>query len=126
MKLEKWYKEKLREFRDDVDFMTETAIIDFTEKIVNKMQKMGMSRSDLADKLGVSKPFITKVLNGNPNLTIRSMVAISHALDCDLNLEMCPKGFEIRTFAVAKKIDTDKFTESFNPVVGEGEYASAA
>jgi len=126
MKLEKWYKEKLREFRDDVDFLTETAIIDFTEKIVNKMQKMGMSRADLAGKLGVSKPFITKVLNGNPNLTIRSMVAIARALDCDLNLEMCPKGFEIRTFAVAKKIDTGKFTESFNPVVGEGEYASAA
>jgi transcriptional regulator with XRE-family HTH domain len=126
MKLETWYKKKLKEFRDNVDFLTETAILDFTEKIVEKMQKSGMSRADFAAKLGVSKPFITKLLNGNPNMTIRTMVSIAHALDCELNLAVCPKGFEVKTFAVSKDVDAKKFTEKFKPVIGEVEYASAA
>lgn len=126
MKLETWYKEKIQKFRDDVDFLTETAILDFTEKVVDKVQKLGLSRAELAQKLGVSKPFVTKLLNGNPNMTIKTMVSIAHALECELNLELCPKGFEIRILAVHKKIDAGKFTETFHPVIGEVEYASAA
>jgi len=126
MELQAWYKEKLKAFRDDVDFRTETAILDFTEKIVDKMRKTGMSRTELADKLGVSKPFITKLLNGNPNMTIRTMVAISHALDCELSMEICPKGFEIRTFAIAGSEDPAKFNKTVSPVIGEPVYASAA
>jgi transcriptional regulator with XRE-family HTH domain len=127
MKLETWYKEKIQKFRDDVEFLTETAILDFTEKIVDKMHKTGLSRAELAQKLGVSKPFVTKLLNGNPNMTIKTMVSIAHALECELGVELCPKGFEIKTFAVPKKINADKFTENVRPMVGEVEdYASAA
>ena len=128
MKLEAWYKEKIQKFRDDVEFLTESAILDFTEKIVDKMNKTGLSRAELSQKLGVSKPFVTKLLSGNPNMTIKTMVSIAHALECELNFELCPKGFEIKTFAVSKKIAAEKYTEPVHPVVGEVEvnYASAA
>ena len=126
MKLETWYKEKIQKFHDDVDFLTETTILDLTEKIVHKMQRAGLSRADLAQKLGVSKPFVTKLLNGNPNMTIKTMASIAHALECELNVELCPKGFEIRTFAVPKKIDAGKYTKAFPTIIGEVDYASAA
>jgi len=127
MKMEAWYKEKIQKFRDDVDFLTETAILDFTEKVVDKMQRTGMTRAELAHKLGVSKPFVTKLLNGNPNMTIKTMVAIANALECEFSAEMCPKGFEIRrAFAVPKKIAVDKYTEPVLPIVGEVNDASAA
>ncbi len=126
MKLDAWYKEKIQKFRNDVEFMTESVILDITEKIVDKMHQTGLSRVELSQKLGVSKPFITKLLNGNPNMTIKTMVAIAHALDCELNFDLCPKGFEIRVLAVHKKIDAEKFTETVNPFIGEGEYANAA
>lgn len=88
MKSKEWYKEKIGKFRNDVDFMTETVIVDFTEKIVGKMKKTGLSRADFAQRLGVSKPFVTKLLNGNPNLTVKSMVSIAHALGCELNIKL--------------------------------------
>jgi hypothetical protein len=59
-------------------------------------------------------------------MTIKTMVSIAHALECEINFELCPKGFEIRILAVYKKIDAGKYTKAFHPVVGEGEYASAA
>ncbi len=126
MKLDAWYKEKIQKFRDDVEFMTESVILDITEKIVDKMHQTRLSRVELSQKLGVSKPFITKLLNGNPNMTIKTMVAIAHALDCEINFDLCPKGFEIRVLAVHKKMDAGKFTETIKPFIGEGEYASAA
>jgi len=42
----------------------------------------------LAQRLGVSKAFVTKLLNGNPNLTIKTMVAIAGALECTLLIDI--------------------------------------
>ena len=88
MKLATWYKEKIEKFRDDVDFLTETAILDFTEKLVGKMHQAGLCRAELTQKLGVSRPFVTKLLNGNPNMTIKTMVSIAHALECEMKIAL--------------------------------------
>jgi transcriptional regulator with XRE-family HTH domain len=93
MKREKWFSEAVTEYKNDVDYLTEVAILDFTEKIVAKMKEQDLSRAELAKRLGVSKAFITKVLGGYPNLTIRSMVSFANALGCDLSLEILQQGF---------------------------------
>lgn len=85
MKLEKWFAQKLEEFKDDVEFRTEEAILGITEKIVELMEKEGINRTDLAKRLGVSKPFITKLLNGNPNMRLKTMVSLAMALNHELN-----------------------------------------
>jgi len=82
----KWFKEKLDQFKDDVEFLTEKTILDFTEQVVASMEAQGISRAELAKRLGVSKAFITKLLNGNPNLTIKTMVSLAKTLGCDLNI----------------------------------------
>lgn len=108
----KWFKEKLDQFKDDVEFLTEKTILDFTEQVVASMEAQGISRAELAKRLGVSKAFITKLLNGNPNLTIKTMVSLSKTLHCDLDIELCPEGFEAKRFYVApsKVPDAGEFT----------------
>jgi DNA-binding Xre family transcriptional regulator len=90
MKAEKWFRERLDEFQDDLEFRTEEAILAFTEKVVAVMRERGMNRVALAQQLGVSKAFVTKLLNGNPNLTIKTMVAIADALECNLSVDIMP------------------------------------
>lgn len=123
MNTEKWFKEKIDRFRDDVEFQTEEAILEITERIVQIMESKGINRVKLANLLGVSKAFTTKLLNGNPNLTIKSMVSIAHALGCELDIDMCPKGFETRKFYIkqsSKKVDISQFTEEVTvPLGGE-------
>ena len=87
-----WHKKKIEKFRNDVDYVTEATILGFTEMVVEKMQKTGLSRAELAQKLGVSKPFVTKLLNGNPNMTIKTMVSIAHALECEMKMVLRRKG----------------------------------
>src|SRR6266571_1109100 len=105
MKAGTWFTDKLNEFEGDQGFRTEEVIIDFTEKVVAAMQERNMSRVELAQRLGVSKAFVTKLLNGNPNLTIRTMVSIADALECKLLIDIppCPKSSLARPRAAKQK-----------------------
>lgn len=91
MKNKLWMDRKLKEFKDDVEFLLEKAILNFTEEICEQMEKKKVSRANLAKHLGVSRAFITKMLNGQPNLTIKTMVAIAHALDSEFHTQLRPK-----------------------------------
>lgn len=91
MKTGTWFTDKLNEFETDLEFRTEEVIIEFTEKVVAAMRERDMSRVELAQRLGVSKAFVTKLLNGNPNLTIRTMVSLAAALGCELLVDIQPR-----------------------------------
>ena len=91
MKSGTWFTDKLKEFETDQEFRTEEVIIAFTEKVVAAMRERDMSRVELAQRLGVSKAFVTKLLNGNTNLTIRTMVSLAAALECELLVDIQPR-----------------------------------
>jgi transcriptional regulator with XRE-family HTH domain len=98
MNKESWFYDTLQKFGNDLEFKTEQAILDFTEKVSERMIEQSITRTDLAQRLEVSKAFVSKLLNGNPNLTIKSMVSIADALKCNLSIDICYKGFKSRTF----------------------------
>jgi len=78
-----------------LDYKVEGAKNEFTEKIVRRMEESGISRSELADRLGKKKPQITRLLKGNNNFTVETMVEIADALGCNYrsHLEPCASGF---------------------------------
>ncbi len=86
-----WFEKEVEKYKDDIEFITESVILEFTESIVKRMEELSITRTELAKRLNVSKAFITKLLNGNPNLTIKTMVAISKALDCAIKIELHSK-----------------------------------
>lgn len=101
-----WLEEKIGLWKDDVAFLTEEKILEFTERIVCEMQNKNISRVHLAESLGKSKPFVTKLLKGNVNMTVKTMVAVAHALGCDLHLDFYPKGFRAHTFSMSPEFTT--------------------
>jgi|Deesub1362A_J573_1020465.scaffolds.fasta_scaffold23972_1 transcriptional regulator with XRE-family HTH domain len=121
-------REMLDKYRDDLEFRLEELILDFTEKIVQNMREQNISRAELARRLGVSRAFVTKLLNGNPNLTIKTMMSIADVLGCDLNLDIYPRGFTPRNFYFYenKVFKSRDFTEEVEPSVGEDIDACAA
>lgn len=66
-------------------FQQELAIYEVTELIESAMADMGVSRSDLAAKLGQSKSWITQLLDGEKNKTIRTVADVFAVL----GLEFC-------------------------------------
>ncbi len=64
----------------------EHLILDVTEMIVELMNERGVTRSELADRLGKTKGHVSQLLSGSRNLTLRTLSDIFVALD----FRFCP------------------------------------
>gem|GEM_PF-2682488 len=67
-------------------FDIEGAKFDISELVFSVMERQGVSKANLARKLGKSRAYVTKTLQGNANFTLESLVKIARALDCRLNM----------------------------------------
>jgi transcriptional regulator with XRE-family HTH domain len=74
----------LEEYLEDPEFAKLMAqgdlIMEVTETLCELLEKEKISRKELADRLGKSKGFISQLLNGGRNLTLRTVADILHVL----------------------------------------------
>lgn len=99
MKAFGWFAELYDEVKDSFEFKLKTLEIDVTEKILQAMKNRGINKKGLADKMGTSKATVSKLLNNGSNITLRRLLRISEATECDIRLDLTPKGvsvYEIR------------------------------
>lgn len=73
------------------EFWTEKAIAEFTEDLSRWMELRGLTRVDLASALGVSQPYITKILKGNVNFTLASMTKLARAVGATVQPRLVPE-----------------------------------
>ena len=59
----------------------EGLVLAVTEAICERMQKQGIKRVDLAKKMGVDKSYITNLLNGSSNMTLKTISDVLFCLD---------------------------------------------
>ena len=91
-----WY----RDLANDPDYLAEDAKIGFAVGVERRMRQLGMSKAELARQLATSPAYITKILRGDSNLTIHSMVALAQAVDSTLHLHLAPRAAHVRWFEV--------------------------
>lgn len=61
------------------------AALDFEHEVTKKLNELGLSRKDLAKKMGISQPAVSKLLTKGTNLTLKSMAKVAVALGCCLS-----------------------------------------
>lgn len=81
-----------REAEKGTDYWVERAVLEFTENVLGRLEAEGISRAELARRIGVSPAYVTKILRGNNNFTLESMVRIAQALGCSLRTHLQPDG----------------------------------
>jgi len=91
MRAQDWLKERLDEYRDDPEFVLESLILDINEQICAAMDRQGVNRRELAQRVGVSRQHITKLLNGSVNVTLRTLVKIACALESRPSFTLAPR-----------------------------------
>ncbi|MBM3473277.1 MAG: helix-turn-helix transcriptional regulator [Armatimonadetes bacterium] len=80
--LDKWFEE----WDQDPDFILEGVLLAATERICELMDKHDVSRAELARRLGKSRAYVTRVLNGQPNMTLKTLTQIAVALGEGIDL----------------------------------------
>ena len=98
MKNNKWVEDKLRAFQDDLEFQLEEFKLDISEKISEYMLERNMNRKQFAQKLNCSSAYITKLLNGNENLTIAKLFQIARVMETKLHIDFIDNNLECQIF----------------------------
>lgn len=75
----------------DEDYLFELVSLAVGEAIVAGLERLNLTRAQLAARLGVSRPRVTQILAGDENLTLRTLVAIADALEADLTVSLVPR-----------------------------------
>ena len=55
----------------------------FLRRILRRMKQLGMSQTELARRMNVSRPYITKVLHQDVNISFRTAAKLANALKMD-------------------------------------------
>jgi transcriptional regulator with XRE-family HTH domain len=76
-------------------------IMEVTETLCELLEKEKVSRKELAERLGKTKGFVSQLLNGGRNLTLRTVADILHVLGYRVSLT--PQKTKTRKPAKARK-----------------------
>ena len=70
-----------------VDYWRDIAVTDFTRELHARMESLKVSQGELARRMGTSRPYVTKLLEGS-NFTLQTMVKLAMALEAVVRLRL--------------------------------------
>jgi transcriptional regulator with XRE-family HTH domain len=82
-------------FYSDADtreaYWTERLKSKFAVAVEHLLDFRNLKKKDLAERLNVSRPYISKILRGDANLTIETIGRLAYALNSDVSINLTPK-----------------------------------
>lgn len=87
---------KLAALRETDAYKVEVAIADFTTDVDELMEGQGLTKRELAERLGVTPANISKILRGDNNFTIRTMARVAGALGRYVRVHLAPDDVVVR------------------------------
>lgn len=85
-----WFENLEDELKDDPRYALEDVLLDFSEMICKAMEEQGISKSELAKKMGKQPSWLSRILGANHNLTFLTAVEIASTLNMELNISWKP------------------------------------
>lgn len=70
-------------------FAQEELILDIAEAIWAEMEKRNWSKKQLAEALDRTPAYVTQLLNGGRNMTLRTLADVAHALKLKTQFRFC-------------------------------------
>jgi len=86
-KLHERWESKTKELEKTVSYRTESIALDVALQVFDRLKELKINRKQLAERLNVSRSYVSQILGGKPNLTLQTLVKITDALDMELGIE---------------------------------------
>ena len=86
-----WFRRLGEKLEQDPVYWTEYLKLEFAEELSRLMDERGLTKTDLATKLGCSRAYITKVFNTTFNPTLETLAKIALAFDARVELKLVPR-----------------------------------
>lgn len=73
----------------------EALVTEASEMIARLMAEQNVSKADLARKLNKSRAWVTQLLSGKANMTVRTLAEVVYALDAEVKLNAQPPSWKM-------------------------------
>lgn len=101
------------EDRSSLEYRLQTLVLELSERVHGRIEQIGVSQAEVARRMGVSRPMITKLLTGDSNFQLRTLLRLADALDMELMVDFVPDGFRLPRFYVNRQTSTvDAYTQN--------------
>lgn len=107
--------ERLQEARKLPAYWIEKLTLDVTSKLWAAMKQRELTQAALAQKVGKQAPYVNRVLNGNHNVTLSTLVSLAHALDMEVKIDLVEKD-QFSQILVADSVNASSPVGFANPV----------
>ena len=74
------FEKGLAQARNRLAYQEEGLFLDVASRVIEAMEIRGITRSELARRLGVNPAYITKILHGHANLSLESLAKVAFAM----------------------------------------------
>ena len=78
-------KDLLEEYRYDEEFIYEGLRLDLSYYLKRLMEEKGITKKELAKRMGVSPAYVTKIFSGS-NISLKTVAKVLSALEVDARL----------------------------------------
>lgn len=85
------YKRYQSIIKRNLDYWMEIPVLEFTEELARLMDEKSVNQAELARRIGKSPAYISKVLNGNENFTLKTITKLALAVDSTVHLHLADK-----------------------------------
>jgi transcriptional regulator with XRE-family HTH domain len=96
MKPKDRFSRLLKKHKDSPTYKAEGLLIDVAEQVVRLLHRRGLTQSELARKLGCSDAYVSKLLSGVENMTLRTLSDIGTVLKSNVDFAFVPCDLEMR------------------------------
>jgi transcriptional regulator with XRE-family HTH domain len=86
-----WLEKRVDEHQNTPEYELEWLLLDLNEAIAGGMERASLSRSELAERLGTSRAYVTKLLDGQENMTLKTLVRVANALEMKVDTRFIPR-----------------------------------
>jgi transcriptional regulator with XRE-family HTH domain len=100
----------------------ERLILFVTETVVGLLAEKRMTRLELADRLGKSKGYISHLLSGERNMTLRTLADLGHALGYRFALRAVPLSAGVPVPLAAVDAGHEAFATEYERTTGEARH----
>lgn len=97
------FKKLLAKAKERDEYWVAKAISDFTDDLQRLMEQRDVNKAELARRIESSPAYITKVMRGDTNFTVESMVRLARALDGQLCIHVGRNEDSVRWFDVVPR-----------------------
>ncbi len=73
----------------------EALVAEASEVIARLMDEQNISKADLARRMNKSRAWVTQLLSGSANMTVRTLAELAHTLGAEVKLQAQPPSWKV-------------------------------